>query len=337
MTDDSEPTRRIARDLQKALKSQTDMLNIADPLRDMRKALGPTYEIQRGLERALAPSSELRKTLAALDGSRQSWLQASERWKDLSASLSLAKELQQANRGWLEIAKAVRHPLAETALRLKPLFDEFNRHEAVCQALERIGWLPHYTTPFDELENLGDAQAEELLERHYGEGWPDIRAAITAQLETYDIDDIAKAALLEALDNHEGGRCRSVVGLLFIEIERLVRQELHGGALDGIASVKRLQKLAGEMLPGDIAPGGAAGLRLYKKLIKHLYENVKTPDALAACAADPVPNRHAAIHGLLVYGTRQNSLNTIFMADYILQVISFGRANRAAIDEASRP
>ncbi|MCY4138623.1 MAG: hypothetical protein OXF56_10200 [Rhodobacteraceae bacterium] len=34
-----------------------------------------------------------------------------------------------------------------------------------------------------------------------------------------------------------------------------------------------------------------------------------------------MPNRHAAVHGLVVYSSMQNSLNAIFMADYIFQPI----------------
>ena len=38
-------------------------------------------------------------------------------------------------------------------------------------------------------------------------------------------------------------------------------------------------------------------------------------------ARDPVPNRPAVVHGLVVYSSMQNSLNAIFMTDYIFLVI----------------
>jgi hypothetical protein len=65
------------------------------------------------------------------------------------------------------------------------------------------------------------------------------------------------------------------------------------------------------------------GLNLFRRLTKHLYENVRTEPDRQRFAQDPVPNRHAAVHGLVIYSSMQNSLNTIFMADYIFQVISF--------------
>ena len=38
--------------------------------------------------------------------------------------------------------------------------------------------------------------------------------------------------------------------------------------------------------------------------------------------ADAVPNRHAAVHGLVVYRSFKNSLNTLFMTDYVFQIVN---------------
>jgi hypothetical protein len=325
MNDDEEPGRRIIKRGLKAIQAQQEVLRLGDPLREVRKAVGQGSELKKTLDRLALPGLGVSRTLDALNLHRQNWIQQADRWKGLSLQLPTNARFEGLNRGWLEIAKATRSPFGNIGLSLKPLFDEFNQHETVCTSLDRLGWLPHYTTPFEQLEGLADTQVEEVLEMHYVAGWAAIRAKIIEQLDTYHLDDIAKAALIEGLDAYEAGRYRSAVVLLFIEIERLTRQELHGGELGGISSVKKLQELAGEMSLRDISPGGAAGLRLYKKLIRHLYQPVKTPDELAACATDAVPNRHAAIHGLLVYGSRLNCLNTIFMADYLFQVISVRR------------
>jgi hypothetical protein len=42
----------------------------------------------------------------------------------------------------------------------------------------------------------------------------------------------------------------------------------------------------------------------------------------AKLESDPVPNRHAAIHGMIVYNSVWHSLNVIFMTDYAFQVVS---------------
>jgi len=48
---------------------------------------------------------------------------------------------------------------------------------------------------------------------------------------------------------------------------------------------------------------------------------------LARMEADPVPNRHAALHGIIVYRSFKNSLNAIFMTDYIFQVVDAVKKN----------
>jgi hypothetical protein len=65
----------------------------------------------------------------------------------------------------------------------------------------------------------------------------------------------------------------------------------------------------------------APSSQLYQRLAEHCYERVKTADAVAACVADPVPNRHAAIHGLVSYTSHLNSLNMLIMADFIFYVV----------------
>jgi hypothetical protein len=63
---------------------------------------------------------------------------------------------------------------------------------------------------------------------------------------------------------------------------------------------------------------------------------VKTPERLAEVAADPVPNRHAALHGLVVYSTRQASMNALIMAEYAhLSILAVAQA--LADRDSSRP
>lgn len=88
---------------------------------------------------------------------------------------------------------------------------------------------------------------------------------------------------------------------------------------------------------GDFTPNGIYELVLFEYLTKFLsedheidytksiygmYTNVHTEESLELVKQDAVPNRHAAMHGLVVYSTPQNSLNMIFVADYIFQIIS---------------
>jgi hypothetical protein len=48
-----------------------------------------------------------------------------------------------------------------------------------------------------------------------------------------------------------------------------------------------------------------------------------------------VPNRHAAIHGLIVYNSFWHSLNAIFIADYAFQIIAAVKGQGKGSSEAN--
>jgi len=93
------------------------------------------------------------------------------------------------------------------------------------------------------------------------------------------------------------------------------------GAL-GASPASRLSEAVGELGPSEFAMPGVSGIRLYTKLADHLYKQVRTPDEVAAARLDPVPNRHAVLHGRVSYATLKSSLNMLIMADFIFDAIS---------------
>lgn len=60
------------------------------------------------------------------------------------------------------------------------------------------------------------------------------------------------------------------------------------------------------------------------KFIYGLFQKVRSEEDRERLVQDPIPNRHATLHGLVVYSSQQNSLNSIFIADYIFRI--FGQA-----------
>ncbi|KTE19890.1 hypothetical protein ATE66_19795 [Sphingopyxis sp. H107] len=56
--------------------------------------------------------------------------------------------------------------------------------------------------------------------------------------------------------------------------------------------------------------------------MSHLYEHVDNEGDIERCKNDPVPNRHAAIHGFVAYSTEHNSFNAIVMAETMLSLIA---------------
>lgn len=203
------------------------------------------------------------------------------------------------------------------------VIEKIGRIELETRRLDSAGWLPHYTTPFDILRNT-TLQGDELgqaIEEYYHSNWGNVVLQIQERLARYCIDDEAKAVHREALAAHKAGHYRSTVRLLFPEIERVARLALHNGSLEvSITSQHALRNLAGSMGLGDIEPPGYYSLNLFKKLDDHLYAKV-TSKTLENIQRDRVPNRHAAIHGVVMYSSFQNSMNTMIMAEYVWQII----------------
>lgn len=232
-----------------------------------------------------------------------------------------------AHAEWNRIGHAALAPLHAVFARLQA-------ERAKARLVEDEGWLPHETMPFDRLDAAAVAAGEvdALVEAHYVDNWGDVEAAFNASVGGYDIDAEAKATFAEALAAHRQGMFRVAPRLLFPEIERVVSAEFHGGrhyaASSGgrrgrpITNLRDLRETIREMPGGEIL-AHAFAIELLGKLEAHLYERVED-DAVdvARVAADPVPNRHASLHGLVVYNSRKSSLNVLIMTDFIFHLVS---------------
>lgn len=210
--------------------------------------------------------------------------------------------------------------LLEPARRLHAIAQRSTRRQRMFEA---AGWLPHYTTPFDDLDALEDEDAAgDLLDAHYRDRWEAVRRELESHLATYVIDDEARAVFREALACHEAKAYRAVSRLLFPEIERLAtalfpdRRGKQGGPARG------LREFASELYLDQTEPGGVEGFELFRRLDEHLYAPVHSEEEVERARRDAVPMRHAALHGKVSYASFRNSLNALIMMDYVLQVVS---------------
>ena len=192
------------------------------------------------------------------------------------------------------------------------------------ERLEKAGWLPHASMPFDALEDetLAPEAISDVVEQHCRENWAAIKAEFLESVAACDVDVEARATFAEALSAHEAGLYRLTSRGLFPEIERVARIEIHEGAMDRIASQQTLRQVAGSLTLGEMAVSGAHGMALYHRLQDHLYAHLTTEADLARIVASPVPNRHAAVHGYSAYGTFKASLNALIIAEFIFRTIS---------------
>ena len=241
------------------------------------------------------------------------------------------------------LGAAIQHSMKAAAPIALIVAQEFSKWNVSSEVLGRAGWLPHYTTPFDLVakwdKDTGAVQGT-LLD-YYEDNWKMIRSQIESRLSDYNVDSESISTFHEALDAHEAGLYRCVSRVLFPEIERVIRVELFSNYVGNIGYKKKIRRLLDGKDLGDFIAGGFYELTLFSHLTKNvedaevsgsekfiygLFENVNTEEDRKRVQQYPVPNRHAAMHGLVVYSSKLNSLNMIFMTDYFFEVISLLRS-----------
>ena len=234
--------------------------------------------------------------------------------------------------GWKRLMKTAAPVVSEVV-------SELEKWNFSSEVLGKAGWLPHYTTPFRYIAECGEdneAVRSQLLD-YYKNNWQNVRSEIESRLSDYKIDAEAKATFREALDAHEAGLYRCVCRVLFPEIERIFRIELFNNIIGSIAYKKFLEKLVDKnksideyIIDGlyDLSIFGHLTKTLRKEAISEsdkltvgLFTSVTSEEHRERLKQSAIPNRHAAIHGLVAYSSRQNSLNMIFLADYIFRIV----------------
>ena len=201
-------------------------------------------------------------------------------------------------------------------------FEELKLSKQQCDLLVLSGWVPHYTTPFHEI-NTCDGCLSYLLEKHYKDNWMSLRNTIANRVKTYKVDDEAKKTFLDSLEMHDAGYYKSVPRNLYPEIERLVRNKFRdkNTFFKGISSIHDLRKSSENIALSDIGRDELFVITLLEMLDNNFYRRCKNFEILENLKESPIPNRHAAIHGYVTYDSYQNSLNSIFIADFIFYLL----------------
>ena len=243
----------------------------------MRRALQPDFTGLEVMRRALQPD------FTGLEVMRRA-LQP-----DFTGLEVMRRALQPDFTG-LEV---MRRALQPDFTRLRELLDPNIEGER----LKNTGWFPHYTMPRHILrEHLDDAEFDDQLLTYYHENWLEVRQRIEEKLSTYLVDINATATFREALSAHENGNYRLINPTLFAEVERVVRVELFGGMVGSIP-IKRGMDESFSKLPLRVFPDRSLGFVGFRQLTHHLYEQIKDDTGRERFLKDPLPNRHASIHG----------------------------------------
>lgn len=233
---------------------------------------------------------------------------------DLTAFLAGVEDLFTRLRSWIEDHSDQILSIARVAHR-NIIFD-------------KAGWLLHHTTPLHLItDDMTEHDITPVLEAYYRENWSDIALVFRNRMSEMDIDNEARAVFEEALVAHGAGLYRAAIRVVFPEIERVARDHLLEGTLKGIASLTEVRQAAGELGWSEFQKFGDEPIfGQFAAMSCHLYEVAKTPDRIAEFARSPIPNRHAALHGLVAYSSLQSSLSAIIMTEFMFKAISILKA-----------
>lgn len=198
-----------------------------------------------------------------------------------------------------------------------PIFLELNAMDK----LKEVGILPHRTTPWSEFSKDNIIEFPVRVLEYYHNNWQAVASVLSKDIETYEISDSAKQYFHEALACHGHGLYRSSILTLFPAIEMEYRSACKIKVGSPASSLPELIEFV-EDSPSLIGLRDIPALDLFPVLVDHLYKSVKKPEDMKYFKNSPLPNRHAAIHGLIRYHTVQHSLNSIIIADYAFFLFS---------------
>ena len=187
---------------------------------------------------------------------------------------------------------------------------------------EELGWVVHRTLPTTLLEDASEDNLDEAIMTHYKERWAEVRREIELATSGYLISEDSKETMNQILSAHEYRLYRLVPVAIMVEIERAVRVHLYGELVGRHLDIKgKIVDEIGE-LPISAFQDTTSGIIQHETLESHLYEHIDDDGDRSQFAENPIPNRHAAIHGLIPYSTEKSSLNSIFLADFVFQMIT---------------
>lgn len=198
----------------------------------------------------------------------------------------------------------------------------------------RLGWVVHHTLPIAVLESASEDDLDSAIMTHYKESWTEVGKEIELSTVKYLVDQDSKETMTQALSAHECGLYRLVPRAILTEIERVIRVQLLESVAGGSLDVKGTILKQVDTLPIAALRDLSSDLLQYKTLEKHLYKRIVDERDRRELVENPIPNRHAAVHGLIPYASAKNSLNSIFLGDFVFFIIT--QIKKEQINEVAR-
>ena len=294
---------RAARDAYAALHGH-DVTAIFKDIRAAQELSGRTYvrDIERLVPAATPVAAQVDAAVRQME-------------RSLGPVLDRLNEWAAAAAPFLEEFNRMAAVAAEAMERFRPALKKFHERKETHDALDKVGWLPHPSVPYWLVEGCGDdlALLDARISEYYRTRWSAIRDEMESGLAEYHIDDEAGAKFREALIAHESGLYRGICRSLFPEIERIIDAGHRSGPM--------IKKLLASGEPDERDFRELFDWVMLERIRRHAYEQVWTEDERERFEWDPVPNRHAAIHGRVAYSTHKHSMNMLILTDYVFRIL----------------
>ena len=206
-------------------------------------------------------------------------------------------------------------------------FDQILRHfpafvHPEARLAKELGWVVHHTLPFTLLDNANEDDLDEAIMTYYRENWFDVRKKIELDTGQSIVDLDSREIMIQALEAHESGLYRLVSRSLLTEIERTIRVQLRGKLVEKGVNIKETILNEVDDLPSAAFHDLTSDISQFDTLENHLYENIRDENDRSQFEESHIPNRHAAIHGLVPYSSEKSSLNSIFITDFVFHIIT---------------
>ena len=187
---------------------------------------------------------------------------------------------------------------------------------------EELGWIPHYTLPLNLIENKEGEKLDLAIMFHYRDKWLKVREELERETDKYLIDEHTKNTMKEALQAHSCKLYHLVTPTLLVSIESAVRIHLNKNTVEQRLDVKEKILRGFENLPVSNTRNLSSEMIQYETIKNHVYKHINNEADRADLSENQIPNRHAAIHGLVLYASEKTSLNSIFLADFTFHTIT---------------
>ena len=195
-----------------------------------------------------------------------------------------------------------------------------NFDNTIRDIIDQTGWLPY---PGVEQYLAGIAQdiklADQRIEAFVDQEWINIRKNMEEAIAACNTDEETKAVFNEALQAHQYGLYRCTCRCLIPEIERALRVKVNNLG-KSFKFEKNLVEVINRGDLSDLIGDNPYGLALFSQLRKYLFATVDSEQDRSKMELNL--NRHAVVHGLIPYNTKQASFNALVLSLYWFSVLA---------------